>query len=187
MKKPNIKKHGIWILILFMIAACNDEETTQSCTENNPEFLPAIYTAKDSLQTAFYYGSKLDYGFWPELNMTFTMEIKPGANTVFYFRSYKDPSATIEEDQFEEFIVFEIAPNQENFHFSGYEELNSAKVKYAKRGFDGKDFSGYLSIKSGCITGEKLSDTEWQIDINVGLDVENVWTKKMISERFSSR
>lgn len=106
--------------------------------------------------------------------------IEDGGNLVFEYFLIADENPSIADDEYSERIIFEILPDTEEFSFSDDDLINSSAF------FDKYCFcliEGSIPITEGVISGTKLSNTEWQISIDISFEDFGTQTRTL-SERF---
>ncbi|WP_319481657.1 hypothetical protein [uncultured Draconibacterium sp.] len=184
-----------FIAALFVIIAfnfgCHNGHTGENCIDNNPYFEPEPLPESGTLACSFYTNSKISIDEDTTQNLTVAY-IQEGSNTVFryYYNDHWEATGSVGEydtlppppaDAFETAVVFEVPSNKEEFLLSG-NDLKRANAMYGN--ICNCSAYGYLPITSGCIKGIKINDSEWQIDINILAEKDDVVFSKMISDRF---
>lgn len=151
----------------------------KNCIDNNEDFKPINIsnTDFDTYELKFYNNSKLNIIENNEIIVT----VISGDKIVFQYTYHHNDSMP---DGFQnESIRFEIDNNIDSFILSD-NNLNKARALFGHFFFSPMD-SGYHWISDGCIKGEKISNEEWQIDINITVTTEsNYLYTEMISEIF---
>ena len=142
---------NIIILLIFVLSfiSCNEKESNS-----------------DTYSYTFVDNSKLIISTIEETYMKYG-SIDDGKNLVFEYRFDAYDEIQIADDEYAETIQFEIDSNLQSFSYSNEELLNTNLV-FTKHCFcyfpndESKDVDPV-----GVITGEKLSNSEWRISINV--------------------
>lgn len=143
-----IKKIGV-LVVCFVMFACGDDGVS---------------------------GEKYEYHFFSESELTVnTVQesymkygvVSQGNNLVFKYHYKAKDDEQIADDEYSEFIYFEVDANLNSFELTN-EALTDAKVILTKSCFC---FFGDTPEKNveptGIITGEKISDSKWKITLNV--------------------
>ncbi|WP_297093220.1 hypothetical protein [uncultured Draconibacterium sp.] len=186
-----------FITAIFAILAfnfgCHDGHTGENCIDENPYFEPEPVPEVGRLNMSFYTNSEINT--YEEVDNYTIAYIQEGSKTVFRYQHsgyWGIPDSIGDYDtlppppldgQFEIAVVFEVPSDKEEFLISG----NDLKRAHAMYGSISMVSPGYIPITSGCIKGEKISDSEWQIDINILTEKDDVVFSKMISDRFVKR
>tara|TARA_B100000809_G_scaffold222714_1_gene231880 strand:+ start:493 stop:843 length:351 start_codon:yes stop_codon:yes gene_type:complete len=93
--------------------------------------------------------------------------IEEGPNLVFEYEYSAEEKANISDDEYSEFIRFEINPELTEFNYKN-EELAEIKTVFSKSCFCGFGYELEKDVApKGIISGEKISNTEWKILIDV--------------------
>jgi len=109
-----------------------------------------------------------------------SVSVEDGRKLVFTFFFQAEDSPLISDDEFSEYIRFELKKNQTSFSLSGTE---LAKIK-AVRNAECFCFPEVSEILIGSISGEKIDDNTWQIDADVTFDYAGIRYRRIISEEF---
>lgn len=104
-------------------------------------------------------------------------EIENGGNLVFEYWFTAEDNPNIADDEYSERIIFEIASDAESFL------LTDAGLTTANTYFDKYCFcliEGSIPIENGTVSGIKVSDTRWDVDIDVSfMDFSQVETRSI--------
>ena len=127
-----------------------------SCSEENNEYYSYNFVENSTLNIETYDESYMKYG-----------NIEEGTNLVFEYEYSAEEKANISDDEYSEFIRFEINPQLTEFNYKN-EELAEIKTVFSKSCFCGFEYDVEKDVApSGTISGERISDTEWKILIDV--------------------
>ncbi|KQC29051.1 hypothetical protein [Flagellimonas eckloniae] len=139
MYKPTVL---LGVCLIFLTSCFNDD---------NPEITEYSFYENATIVTTMMDG----YGF---------ATIESGQSLVFeyFFTASEEPQ--VADDEYEERIIFEIDATAESFSMSG-DDLTMANTVFDKYCFC--DIRGSIPISSGTISGEKISDNSWNIEIDV--------------------
>ncbi len=110
--------------------------------------------------------SKLHYDFNQYLDEA---TIEPGSKQVFKFRAETEGSAIIADDEFTDFLFFEIPGDQESFSASD-DELEGMNLRYQVL-----CYCSDVHLKkpaSGCMQGQKIDETHWRVQANLVIEYE---------------
>jgi hypothetical protein len=127
-----------------------------SCTKENEENYSYSFSENKKLNIEMYDESYMKHG-----------NIGEGTNLVFEYEYTAEEEDNIADDEYVEFIRFEINPALTEFKYEN-NKLSDTKIVfsqicYCNFGYDvNKDVEPY-----GIISGEKVSQTEWNISIDV--------------------
>lgn len=142
-----MKKYLLMLLFSFVFAcSTNDEED--------------VYTYE------FYENSQLSITQIDGSYMKFGT-ISTGENLVFKYSFIRDDDEQIADDEYAEFIHFEVDSNLDNFLIKD-DELETAKTiltKYCFCFFSDDDEKNV--IPAGSISGEKIATNKWKITFDV--------------------
>ncbi len=142
-------KKGLLVLILCAIVI--------SCTKENEDFYGYTFSTNAQINLQDF-----DNGY-----MKYTTVVD-GTNLVFEYEFVRADEEAIADDEYSEYIRFEIDPNLNEFMYSGEEELTAINAFFTE-----SCFCGYLLDEAkdvpptGTISGKKISDTKWDISIDV--------------------
>ncbi len=89
-----------------------------------------------------------------------------GNNVVFTYEYQAENEIDIADDEYSEIIQFEIEPNLEEFSYSDG-ELIAINAVYTERCFCYFSDETKNTSPSGSISGKKISETQWEITIDV--------------------
>lgn len=96
------------------------------------------------------------------------LDVIPGDKIVFKLLTYDDPEETVADDEVTKIVYFEIDPEVTEF------TLNPDNFEAANAVIGVVTNSSYIKpIESGEIIGAKISDNEWQVEINVAAGEES--------------
>lgn len=142
-------KNSALIFICFIGISCSNDDVNKA--EYSFEFVENSGLTINTVDESY-----MKYGV-----------IEEGGKTVFKYRYTAEDDEQIADDEYSEYIYFEIEPDVTNFLIED-EGLIDAKVTLTKACFC---FFGYDSEKDvapkGSISGEKRSDNQWEIELNV--------------------
>lgn len=143
-----MKKYLLLLFLSFIL----------SCSTNNDEGIYKYEFFKNSeLSISQIEGSYMKYG-----------TISTGDNLVFKYTFIKDDEKQIADDEYAEFILFEVDSNLDSFLIEGT-DLESSKAILTKSCFcyfpDGDDEKNVAP--SGSISGEKIANNKWRINLDV--------------------
>jgi len=179
----NDMRYILYFLILIVVISCKKDEPINyngdNCIDNNADYKPIdIFNDNfNDYDLKFLNNSRLSITQNEDLIAT----ILPGDKVVFQYKYYYQD--TMPDSFRHEEIKFEIDSNIDNFIISD-NNLKKASAIFFTSCFC--EIIGNYWINDGCIKGEKLSNTAWQIDINIVVTTEyNSSHTKMISEKFT--
>lgn len=95
------------------------------------------------------------------------LHIEEGANLVFSYEYMAEDDASIEDDEYAEFIRFEIDPQLSEFNFKDDELLDINAVFSVSCFCSFSDDPEKDVPPKGIIRGEKISATQWSVSIDV--------------------
>lgn len=139
----------ILVLISLIFISCSE-------SDDKSDLYAYRYFKNKKLNIVSNEGTHIKYG-----------EIKEGNNLVFEYEYSTEGGINVIDDEYSEFIRFEISNNINEFNFTN-EELTIAKIvlsKYCYCVFENNSDKDFLP--KGIISGEKISETEWDISIDV--------------------
>lgn len=93
-------------------------------------------------------------------------KVVSGTNLVFEYQFERDDEENIADDEYAEFIRFEIDPSLNEFNY-GDEELQTINPIFTQECFCGFYGEEKEVSPTGFISGKKVSDTKWDITIDV--------------------
>jgi hypothetical protein len=132
-------------------------------------------------------GGDCEHILFPNANLIITedtiiqrIEIGPGNKLVFEHRFEKNDKANIADDEFWDWIFFEIDPDLESFSFSDA-ELTDINALYEFSCFCVGPFR--FRIESGTISGEKKGD-KWDVTVDVEIDRNGQFISKSFSATY---
>ena len=114
----------------------------------------------DTWSYDFYSSKKIDT---TTTNGSLSFKINPGNDLVFSYIHNGPECKNIADEEYTDRLVFEVASSSTSFHFQN-SQLADAMCLFIKYGFL---TTPALVINSGYIKGIKLSDTKWDIDMDV--------------------
>ena len=144
-----MKKNYLLLIMAFIIISCSDNDFEQ-------DVYNYTFTENSDLIVSSREDSYMKYGV-----------IEGGENLVFEYRFDAYDEEQIADDEYTEFIRFEIDSELESFSYSN-EELLSIELVFTKACFcyfpldESKDVS-----PKGMISGEKISNEKWKIKIDL--------------------
>ncbi len=110
--------------------------------------------------------------------------LEEGENLVFEYEYQAEDNEHIQDDEYAEFIHFQIDPSLNEFNYSD-SELESINAVFTESCFCGYPDDELKDVPpKGNISGQKLSATEWEISIDVTFYGDE---KKTISEIFTRK
>lgn len=139
-------RSNYFFLILILICI--------GCSDNQDEFYLYKYFQNSTIEL-------------PETNNSNTASIIDGNKLVFEYTYELEGDPEIPDSQFKEIIIFEIDPSLEEFSYTN-QELVDINTYYRQLCFCPTDDS--ILITTGSISGRKLSETTWDIDILIDID-----------------
>ena len=93
--------------------------------------------------------------------------ITEGTNLVFEYKYSAEEEVNTQDDEYLEFIRFEISSDLNEFSYQDT-ELSDIKVVFSKSCFCFFDYDPNKDVPpTGTMSGEKISRTEWKISIDV--------------------
>jgi len=142
-----MKLYSLLIVMPLFLVCCSSNETEESTT------------------LRFFENSKVVI---PDSSGDFFVTIGPGENLVFeyFFVAASDLDAV--DSGFSETIIFEIDPSVSEFSISD-NDLQSLNAYYRASCFC--DNTESREITSGIISGTKLSEKAWNVEVNVNIDL----------------
>ena len=96
------------------------------------------------------------------------IKIIEGDSLVFYYQYYDENDPAIADDEDVYNLAFQVSPDAENFKLETG-DFEDAKALYALLCFC--DPNGYFSVSDGIIEGKKVSNDQWEIDVDVSITV----------------
>lgn len=162
MNMKSMKYLTYCLLILSLISL--------GCSDNQTEFTTFKYFESSSIQT------QNDPNF-------FLASIENGNNLVFEYKYVLEADPDIADSGFSETILFEIDPSLEEFTYRD-QELEGINTYYRHICFCESIES--ILVNSGSISGTKINNNSWNIDININFRYEQSQplTNKQISGTF---
>jgi len=144
-----MKKNYLLLIFTLILISCNKDDSNQ-------DLFTYTYFDKSELTITSSQDSYMKYGI-----------IESGENLVFEYRFDAYDEEQIADDEYSETVRFEIDSKLDKFSYSDDELLNIKAVftKYCYCGFALTE-SKNVNPK-GTISGEKISNNEWKIKINI--------------------
>ena len=140
-----------------------------SCSKENEEYFLYNFSENKQLNIETYDESYMKYG-----------NIEEGSNLVFEYEYSAEDEVNVSDDEYSEFIRFEINPSLTEFNYEG-SELSDIHAVFSKSCFCFFDYDSDKDVEpTGTISGKKISQTEWNISIDVtfyGNEHKNVMNK----------
>jgi len=123
-------------------------------------------TDDDIYAYRFFKNKQLNIISSDEMHIKFG-EVKEGNNLVFEYEFSTEGEINVIDDEYTEFIHFEIDKNVEEFNFKD-EELSTINLVLSKRCFCffGND-ENKKAEPTGIINGKKISENEWNITMEI--------------------
>lgn len=177
------------LLLLFLMSSCSQEydfktNFEDNCIDDNPEFMPD--TPDDARELKFVFHENATLEITEEDNGSedgwITVEVIKGENLVFEYYYEKKDKEMIADDEFTESLYFEIPTDLDSFLIDT-EHLEEANAVYGIFCFCIN--AGFHRMPSGCIKGEKISESEWLIELILQKEFEYHSFNKMLSEVFA--
>lgn len=146
----------------MILISCSDSKTETTDFSNIEDHTPLDGTIKYS----FTNSSKLKVtsleGSYLKL-----ANIEIGNDLVFEYRFDADDEESIADDEYSETIKFQIDASLENFFYQNI-ELSATKITFTKYCFCYFPLEISKNINPfGTLEGTKISDTEWEIKMNI--------------------
>jgi len=144
-----MNKNYLLLIFTLIIISCNKDDSNQ-------DLYTYTYSDKSELTITSSEDSYMKYGI-----------IESGENLVFEYRFDAYDNEQIADDEYSETVRFEIDSKLDQFSYSDDELLNIKAV------FTQNCFCGFTPTESknvnpvGTISGEKISNNEWKIKINI--------------------
>ena len=136
------------LLLLILVLA-------YSCTNNNPERFVYAFSKNAGLEIIQNEGSYMQWG-----------NIIEGSNLVFEYEFHAEDDENIADDEYSEYIRFEIDANSNEFQFEGA-ALSDIKLTLTQSCFCGFFDEEKDVPATGTISGTKISENRWAISIDV--------------------
>ena len=137
----------LWMILLgFLLISCHI----------NGEYHLYTFVENSELDIITYNGSYMKWG-----------QIKEGKNLVFEYVFSAEEDSRAEDDEYSEYIKFEIDPELTSFNYSD-SALHNTKIVFTKSCFCDFDYQETMDVEPyGTISGEKVSNTEWNINLDI--------------------
>jgi hypothetical protein len=149
----------------------------ENCIDGMPDFQPEP-TNNQEYDFRFFENSSLQVDEGDRIN---GVDIVPGDKLVFQYEFVKNDSPQIADDEYTEYILFEIPAGLDSFIISG-EDLKKSNAVFGAFCFCAN--VGYFWIDNGCIKGERVNNSTWNIAINISAQAPQHEFTKMLSEEF---
>ena len=141
----------ILLITSLIYTSCSKENE-----EYNEEYFLYNFLENKQLNIETYDESYMKYG-----------NIEEGSNLVFEYEYSAEDAVNIADDEYSESIRFEINPLLTEFNYEG-SELSDIKAVFSKSCYCFFDYDSDKDVPpTGTISGEKISNTEWNISIDV--------------------
>jgi hypothetical protein len=141
----------ILLITSLIYTSCSKENE-----EYNEEYFLYNFLENKQLNIETSDGSYMKYG-----------NIQEGSNLVFEYEFSAEDAVNIADDEYSESIRFEINPLLTEFNYEG-SELSDIEAVFSKSCFCFFDYDSDKDVPpTGTISGEKISNTEWNISIDV--------------------
>lgn len=149
----------------------------ENCIDGMPDFQPEA-TNNQEYDFRFFEHSSLEVDESDRIN---GVDIVPGDNLVFQYEFVRNDSPQVADDEYTEYILFEIPADLDSFIISG-EDLQKSNAVFGAFCFCAD--RGYFWIGDGCIKGERVNHSTWNIAINISAQASHQEFTKMLSEEF---
>ena len=138
-----------------------------SCKKNSSE------CTDDSYSYDFYSSKQIDT---TTINAVLTFQVNPGNNLVFSYVHNGPDCKNVADDEYTDRLVFQVSPGLTTFYYENT-QLEGLLCLFVRYGFVS---TNAVRINSGHIRGTKISDTTWdiEIDVNVGGTVGRITLKR---------
>ncbi|WP_299555476.1 hypothetical protein [Seonamhaeicola sp.] len=140
-----------------------------SCSKENEEYYSYNFSENKKLNIETYDESYMKYG-----------NIEQGSNLVFEYEYSAEDDVNVSDDEYSEFIRFEINPTLTEFNYENGELLD-IKAVFSKSCFCYFEYDPNKDVPpTGTISGKRISQTEWNISIDVtfyGDEHKNIMNK----------
>jgi len=146
-----LKNMKVFIKFLVLISLA-----LASCSKENEEYFSYTFSENKQLNIETYDESYMKFS-----------NIVEGTNLVFEYEYSAEDKVDISDDEYSEFIRFEINPALTEFTYKNA-ELSDIKTVFTKNCFCGFMYElNKDEAPIGTISGLKISQTEWTISIDV--------------------
>lgn len=149
----------------------------ENCIDGMPDFQPET-TNNQEYDFRFFKNASLKIDEDDRIN---GVDIVPGDQLVFQYEYVKNDSPFIADDEYTERILFEIPADLDSFIISG-EDLKKSNAVFGAFCFCAN--TGYFWIDNGCIKGERVNGSTWNIAVNISAQASQWEFTKMLSEEF---
>tara|TARA_B100000768_G_scaffold102680_1_gene95560 strand:+ start:162 stop:656 length:495 start_codon:yes stop_codon:yes gene_type:complete len=140
----------VLLITSLVLTSCSKEN------KENEEYFLYNFSENKQLNIETYDESYMKYG-----------NIEEGSNLVFEYEYSAEDAVNIADDEYSESIRFEINPLLTEFNYEG-SELSDIKAVFSKSCYCFFDYDSDKDVPpTGTISGEKISNTEWNISIDV--------------------
>lgn len=145
-----MNKYFLLILSCLILTSCSKDDNV-----NDPNYLYE-YSNDSELTITYYQNSYMKRG-----------EVSQGDKVVFKYTYTAEDDKEIADDEYTEFIYFEIDSALDEFLLEG-DALESANLILAKSCFCYFPYDSDKDVAPvGSISGEKLSDNTWKVNVDV--------------------
>ena len=143
-----------------------------SCKKNAPSDC-----TPDQYSYEFYPSSKIDT---TTVDMRLFFQIKPGNDLVFSYTHEGPACKSIADEEYSDKLVFQVPATSNSFLYEN-NQLTDARCLFIKIAFW---TNGAYKVNSGFVKGTKISDTEWDVEINVdvGSSIGRINLKKIFTQ-----
>ena len=156
-----MKNFLILLIFGFILTACSD-----SSIDNSYENI-TNGTQTDGVSSFYFYENKQIQNLILEGSYMKQAYIQPGNKLVFDYSYVYNDVEIIADDEYSEHIRFEIDPNLDSFLYTD-SELNATKITFSKVCFCYFRYESARGVApKGTLEGTKISDTEWEIKMNI--------------------
>ena len=147
-------KH-LFIFLCIILVSCNENNSDLKNTRING-VSSYIFQKNKLIETTTLENSYLKFG-----------NIITGNKTVFEYRFDADDNEQIADDEYSETIRFQIDPNLDSFHYEN-SEMENSKITFSKYCYCYFPLEASKNVSpKGRIEGVKISDSKWNIKIDV--------------------
>jgi len=174
MKKHYFSRNMFYMIVLFLpFVGCNDEEDKSTCVDDNPDYNPIACPDSGECITSVLESSTIVINDLQDVKIG---RIADGNKTVFKYKFNTPEDILVPDANYAEVILFEIESGTGDF-FIEKDQLSNHNVLFGKLCLC--TGQGYHRVESGCIKGNKIDETRWEIDINISLTIDGEEYKRM--------